>query len=154
MWGGSVLYTDNVDISVLISIKTILEKVIKFISENPETCGGSVKDGPCLHRRNLFARPHISLLSGFFKTLKFIYFKHLRGVSKPSFGVKEVVKLSKEEARALLRELRLRPWQLPWIRSRDPLVNLVGAKPGDIIKIVRESPTAGEIVVYRLVVPG
>ncbi|MEM1836513.1 MAG: DNA-directed RNA polymerase subunit H [Pyrobaculum sp.] len=75
-------------------------------------------------------------------------------MSKPSFGVKEVVKLSKEEARALLRELRLRPWQLPWIRSRDPLVNLVGAKPGDIIKIVRESPTVGEIVVYRLVVPG
>lgn len=75
-------------------------------------------------------------------------------MSKPSFGVKEAVKLSKEEARALLRTLRLRPWQLPWIRSSDPLVHTVGAKPGDVIKIVRESPTAGEIVVYRLVVPG
>ncbi len=36
----------------------------------------------------------------------------------------------------------------------DPLAQSAGAKPGDILKIVRESPTAGETVVYRLVVPG
>ncbi|ACB40877.1 DNA-directed RNA polymerase subunit H [Pyrobaculum neutrophilum] len=71
-----------------------------------------------------------------------------------SLGVKNAVVLSKEEARELLRRLRLRPWQLPWIRSSDPLVQSIGAKPGDVIKIVRESPTAGESVIYRLVVPG
>jgi DNA-directed RNA polymerase subunit H len=75
-------------------------------------------------------------------------------VSRITLGVKEVAVVPKEEARELLRRLRLKPWQLPWIRSSDPLVQLAGARPGDVIKIVRESPTAGESVAYRLVVPG
>lgn len=69
-------------------------------------------------------------------------------------GVKEVTVLSKEEARELLRRLRLRPWQLPWIRASDPLMQKVGARPGDVVRIIRDSPTAGSVVVYRLVVPG
>jgi DNA-directed RNA polymerase subunit H len=84
----------------------------------------------------------------------FIYCSVCLGVSRVSLGVKEVVVIPKEEARELLRRLRTRPWQLPWIRSSDPLAQSAGAKPGDILKIVRESPTAGETVVHRLVVPG
>ncbi len=76
------------------------------------------------------------------------------GVSRASLGVKEAVVIPREKAKELLRRLRLRPWQLPWIRSSDPLAQSVGAKPGDVLKIVRESPTAGEFVTYRLVVPG
>jgi len=75
-------------------------------------------------------------------------------VSKQTLGVKDVTLIPKEEAKALMRQLRLRPWQLPWIRASDPLAKSVGAKPGDVLKIVRDSPTAGEAVVYRLVVPG
>ncbi|OYT26377.1 MAG: DNA-directed RNA polymerase subunit H [Thermoprotei archaeon ex4572_64] len=60
----------------------------------------------------------------------------------------------KEEARKILKELNATPWQLPWIRASDPLARILNAKPGDIIKITRKSPTAGEVVVYRFVVPG
>ena len=60
----------------------------------------------------------------------------------------------KDNAKMLLRRLNAAPWQLPWIRSTDPLVRSLGAKPGDIIKIIRKSPTAGEIEIYRFVVPG
>ncbi|MEZ0247962.1 MAG: DNA-directed RNA polymerase subunit H [Thermoproteus sp.] len=70
------------------------------------------------------------------------------------FGPLEVSILTKEEARALLRKLHVKPWQIPWIRSSDPLVKAIGAKPGDILKIVRRSETTGESVIYRLVVPG
>jgi DNA-directed RNA polymerase subunit H len=84
----------------------------------------------------------------------FIYCSVCLGVSRVSLGVKEAVVIPREEAKELLRRLRLRPWQLPWIRSSDPLAQAVGAKPGDVLKIVRESPTAGEFVTYRLVVPG
>jgi len=53
----------------------------------------------------------------------------------------------------LLKRLNAAPWQLPWIRSTDPLVRSLGAKPGNIIKIIRKSQTADEIEVYRFVVP-
>jgi len=61
--------------------------------------------------------------------------------------------LSKEEAKELLRKLNIRPHQLPWIRENDPVCKRIGAKKGDIIKIIRKSPTAGEAVFYRYVVP-
>ncbi|MEZ0289735.1 MAG: DNA-directed RNA polymerase subunit H [Sulfolobales archaeon] len=59
-----------------------------------------------------------------------------------------------EEAIKILRELGVRPEQLPWIRASDPAVRAIGGKPGDIIRIIRKSPTAGEIVVYRYVIAG
>ncbi|MEM4577148.1 MAG: DNA-directed RNA polymerase subunit H [Candidatus Nezhaarchaeales archaeon] len=61
--------------------------------------------------------------------------------------------LTKEEKKQLLEQLKIRPEQLPWIRSSDPVAKLIGAKPGDIVKIIRKSPTAGETVAYRFVVP-
>ncbi len=57
-----------------------------------------------------------------------------------------------DEAVRILKELGVRPEQLPWIRVTDPVVRRIGAKPGDIIRVYRKSPTAGEIIVYRYVV--
>lgn len=62
--------------------------------------------------------------------------------------------LSPEEKQALLERYRIEPWKLPRIKASDPAVRLIGAKPGDIIKIVRRSPTAGESIYYRYVVEG
>jgi DNA-directed RNA polymerase subunit H len=56
------------------------------------------------------------------------------------------------EALELLRKLGIEPWQLPWISADDPVVKAIGAKPGDIIRIIRKSPTAGEFIAYRYVV--
>ncbi|KSW11652.1 DNA-directed RNA polymerase subunit H [Pyrodictium occultum] len=57
-----------------------------------------------------------------------------------------------EEAARILRELGVRPEQLPWLRVTDPVARAIGAKPGDIVRIYRKSPTSGEVVVYRYVV--
>ncbi|HIE37170.1 TPA: DNA-directed RNA polymerase subunit H, partial [Candidatus Geothermarchaeota archaeon] len=43
-------------------------------------------------------------------------------------------------------------YKLPYIKRTDPVVRALGAKHGDIIKITRKSPTAGESVYYRLVI--
>lgn len=42
--------------------------------------------------------------------------------------------------------------QLPQILRTDPVLEDIGAKRGDVIKIVRGSPTAGESVFFRIVI--
>ncbi len=60
--------------------------------------------------------------------------------------------LPPDEAKKLLEKLGIQPTQLPWISIDDPVVKAIGAKPGDIIRIIRKSPTAGESIAYRYVV--
>lgn len=62
--------------------------------------------------------------------------------------------VSPEEAEKLLEKYRVKAHQLPRIKASDVGVIAIGAKIGDIIKITRNSPTAGKHVSYRLVIPG
>ncbi len=62
--------------------------------------------------------------------------------------------LSKEEGEEVLRRYRVKPHQLPLIKSSDPVARAIGAKPGDIVEIKRESFTAGRALAYRYVVEG
>ena len=65
--------------------------------------------------------------------------------------VPEHRRLSFEEAIEVLRRLGVKPHQLPRISINDPVVRLLGARPGDIIEIRRKSETAGVTVYYRIV---
>ena len=40
---------------------------------------------------------------------------------------------------------------LPKIKSKDPVVKAIEAKPGDVLRITRESQTAGVFITYRIV---
>ena len=62
--------------------------------------------------------------------------------------------LSKEEAEEVLKKYHAKPHQLPWIKASDPIAIILGAKPGDIVKVTSRSPTAGVYVHYRYVVEG
>lgn len=62
--------------------------------------------------------------------------------------------VSPEEAEKLLKKYRIKGHQLPRIKASDVAVIATGAKTGDIIKITRDSPTAGKHITYRYVVPG
>jgi DNA-directed RNA polymerase subunit H len=62
----------------------------------------------------------------------------------------EIVKPEVREK--LLHEYRVQPYQFPHLLSSDPAVVAIGAKPGDIVRIIRDSPTAGKYVSYRYVV--
>ena len=63
--------------------------------------------------------------------------------------------IPKDEHDALMKSLYdTQKSQFPLIRyHEDPITRVIGATPGDIIKITRPSPSAGEYVVYRVCVP-
>jgi len=62
--------------------------------------------------------------------------------------------LPPSEREELLAKYRVKPYQLPRIRTSDPAAKAIGAKAGDIVKIIRDSETAGKYIAYRYVVTG
>jgi len=65
--------------------------------------------------------------------------------------VPDHVVLSKSDVKKIIKKLDIHPEQLPKIKSNDPVVKAIEAKPGDILKITRKSQTAGKFISYRLV---
>ena len=49
----------------------------------------------------------------------------------------------------MLATYRLKKNQLPIIQKTDPMARYLRVAPGDLVKITRSSPSAGEAVVYR-----
>lgn len=65
--------------------------------------------------------------------------------------VPEHIILTDEEAEEVLLEKNITEDQLPKILPNDPVVKAIDAKEGDILKIIRNSETAGTFVSYRIV---
>lgn len=61
-------------------------------------------------------------------------------------------KCSEKEKKELLDKYGLSLSSLPCILPADPAIASLDVKEGDVIKIIRNSPTAGESVFYRRVV--
>ena len=57
-----------------------------------------------------------------------------------------------EEATEIIKKYGQRKEKFPNIVSSDPVVEELGAKKGDIIRIMRETPTAGKSIYFRQVV--
>jgi len=60
--------------------------------------------------------------------------------------------LDEKEKKEILAQYKIQPYQIPQIKSNDPAVKAIGAKPGDMLRIIRKSATAGEHIAYRYVV--
>jgi len=66
--------------------------------------------------------------------------------------IPEHKKLSDEEADKILKKYNVLKKQLPRIKSSDPAILNMNPERGDIIEIIRDSPTTGKSSFYRVVV--
>jgi DNA-directed RNA polymerase subunit H len=74
-------------------------------------------------------------------------------IEKHQLVPKHVV-LSEEEKSEVLKRYKVSLRQLPRILITDPTIVDKNPKVGDVVKIIRKSPTAGETIYYRVVVRG
>ena len=63
-------------------------------------------------------------------------------------------KINDSEVEKLLIKYNISKKQLPKILKNDPAIKDFNLKSGDIVKIIRKSPTAGESIYYRVVING
>lgn len=86
----------------------------------------------------------------FFEILHLSALNPLRNVRVPKHEL-----VPKDEHDALLKSLFLSSKSLlPIIRyHEDPIARCMGLVPGDIVKITRPSPSAGEYIIYRVCMP-
>lgn len=63
-------------------------------------------------------------------------------------------KISEKEKNEILATYSITLKELPRMHPGDPAIQELDAKEGDVIKITRNSPTAGESVFYRRVTRG
>jgi len=56
-----------------------------------------------------------------------------------------------KEAEELMKKYGATKERMPIILRSDPIMEEIGAKKGDLIRIVRKSVTAGESIYYRIV---
>jgi DNA-directed RNA polymerase subunit H (RpoH/RPB5) len=68
--------------------------------------------------------------------------------------VPEHIKLTEEEKQELLKSLNITIDKLPMITKNDPAIRHLEPKVGDIIKIIRNSPTNKKMPFYRVVIHG
>lgn len=62
--------------------------------------------------------------------------------------------LTDNEKQEMLEMYKITLRQLPRILLDDAVILNLGGKIGDVVKIIRKSPVAGEAVYYRVVVKG
>ena len=78
-------------------------------------------------------------------------------MKKPKFKVDKHtltpkhLKLGEREKAQLLEKYHVTSKELPKISKADAALRELEAKPGDVIKITRKSPTAGNAIFYRVV---
>jgi DNA-directed RNA polymerase subunit H len=74
-------------------------------------------------------------------------------ISRHKLVPKHII-LGDKEREELLKRYKINLNQLPRLLTSDPMVKKLDAKVGDVVKIERESGTAGKTIYYRVVVKG
>lgn len=75
----------------------------------------------------------------------------LHQITKHDLVPDHIIITEKEKAQ-LLQQYKIEANQLPKILDEDPVIRSIGAKPGQVVKIIRKSDTAKTATAYRFVI--
>ena len=73
-------------------------------------------------------------------------------VIKTHILIPKHIKLSEKEKKELFEKYHISLKELPKIKKDDQALFSLNVDAGDVVKIIRSSPTAGEAIFYRVVV--
>jgi DNA-directed RNA polymerase subunit H (RpoH/RPB5) len=121
----------------------IVRDLVKVMEENGSQRGMLVGGSRFTPAAKKFAKvSHIELVEGHYAS--FDLFEH---EMVPTHIIAEDT-----EIQMVIDHYGINKTQLPRIQVRDPAARVLGARPGQVIRIERDSPTAGRTYYYRLVI--
>jgi len=129
-------------------LKRVAERLAKFDSDEKKSAIIIVEHG--LSAMAVQAMQGINDMEGF----SMEYFKEcelLVDITEHVLVPEHQVMTSKEK-QVLLERYKLKDTQLPRIQITDPVARYFGLKKGQVVRIIRESETAGRYVTYRICV--
>jgi len=71
-------------------------------------------------------------------------------ITKHELVPKHII-LNDKEKEELFKKYGISLKQLPRISVTDPVIKILNGNPGNVVKIIRKSSTAGETVYYRVI---
>lgn len=164
--GGFAEYADNIQNKLTFNIQVnegirILyylppkfkwSELKKILEDNQEE---NVIDLIILVVREKVSQNNMKLINSFmgvvFKNIQVFDIKELQfNISNHVLVPKHELVFDEQEIKDIITKYSLKSkFQLPHILKTDPMSKYLGLKNGDIVKIVRISPTAGEYITYR-----
>lgn len=134
--------SDKLKIIYHINNKFKINELKKFMNEDEHIIVVFKEKINNLNIKNMREQNNIQIEIFMMKELQYNISKH---VLVPKH---EIVK-DMDEIDNLLNTYKLRKNQLPIILHTDPMARYLNIKVGDIVKIIRSSPSAGEAILYR-----
>jgi len=125
-----------------------IERIIKKLTDNDSNKAILVVNQPV----NDISKNIINLINNSKFNIEIFQEKQLLfNITKHVFVPKHSV-ITESQKRDILKTYRIKETQLPRILANDPIVRYYGLKKGQVVKITRPSETAGEYILYRLIV--
>lgn len=141
----SIQVNDNTKIVYYINPKFKINDLKKFFMDDEHIILVFKEKINNLNIKNLKEQTNVTIEIFMMKELQYNISKH---VLVPKHEIVD----DEKEIDTILETYQLKKNQLPIILKTDPMARYLDVKAGDIVKITRNSPSAGEAIIYRFCV--